>query len=435
MNVPTEQSPLLRGSPGIGWPNEPVRYNGFPYDFKTVAFISLSLVYCYMICGIVTVAIGATLEDLAADVGSVSTDIGSVYVARGVGSILGSFACFYVFEHHNPIKTLIASELITAIVCFLLPFVTVLTTLHVGYFIIGALNSVMQTGAMHVLRNLHGEKAGPWLGGLGACFVSAGVLVPGIQLLTDTLLYQYLVFGGLVLFGVAWFLALPDLYGEMVRIQEESIETATQHLSRDTKQNIPHYWAEVMVALLIFFVIGGGDAVTFYIETYVDDTGIIEPSLKAVILLVFYAMAAVGNVFGIIGQIGISDRMLSLELLVFAAVGGLGMFAVVCFPNSAKILWVGVALYGITTAPTVSYSFNIANRLSVHSAVSSAIVVLGMSLGISLLPYAASAIWQYYDAPLILIVVAACSMTLTIPFILLAPTVSYFKADRSFISF
>ena len=93
-----------------------------------------------MICGIVTVAIGATLEDLAKDVGYLSTDIGSVYMARGVGSVIGSFACFYIFDHYNPIGILGVSEAITAVTVFSLPFINSLITLHIAYFVIGILN-------------------------------------------------------------------------------------------------------------------------------------------------------------------------------------------------------------------------------------------------------------------------------------------------------
>lgn len=429
-----EKSPLL----GTGKAAEEKLYNGFPFETKTVASISLSMVYCYMICGVVTVAIGATLEDLAADVGYTPTDIGTVYVARGVGSILGSFACFYVFVHHDPVLILAGSEIFTALSCFALPFVTSLRTLHVIYFVIGALNSVMQTGAMHVLRNVHGDKAGPWLGGLGACFVSAGVIVPGIQLLTQSLVVQYCIFGALICAGVVWLLLLPDLHRHMQRLYQESVEKAVTdgnvEDSNDGKGKIPHYWAEVMVAFMIFCIIGGGDAVTFYIETYVNVTHVIKPSLKALVLLLFYLMAAVGNIFGILGQVGISDRMLSIQLLFFSLVGGLAMLVAGCYPESSTLLWVGVALYGLTTAPAVSYSFNIANRLSIHSAMSSAIVILGMSLGISLLPYYASYLWQLYDSPLVLIFVASGSILTTIPFLLLAPSVSYLKAERSFIT-
>jgi predicted MFS family arabinose efflux permease len=439
MSTKHESSPLLpqtlpqaNSTSGDG---EVALYNGFPYSMKTITYISFSLVYCYMICGVVTVAIGATLEDLAADVGYSSTDIGTVYVARGIGSILGSFVCFYIFEAQSPIRTLATAEAVTCLTIFALPFITSLYTLHVAYFIIGALNSVMQTGAMHVLRNLHGDRAGPWLGGLGACFVSAGVIVPGVQLLTASLLWQCVVFGGLIVIGVLWFLTLPDVFSEMKRLHELNLEKNSEHTEGIESDRIPHYWAELMVASMIFLIIGGGDAVTFYIETYVDETGIIKPSLKALLLLVFYMFAAIGNVFGIVGQIGISDRKLSIHLFSFVCTGGLGMLAVACFPSNSTLLWIGVGLYGLTTGPAVSYSFNIANRLSIHSAMSSAVIILGMSLGISFLPYATSCLWKYYDSPIVLIVVASASISMAVPFLFLAPSVSYLKKDRTFISF
>ena len=40
------------------------------------------------VCGIVLVAIGSTLEDLAHQIDRSTTSIGSVFIARGAGSVL-----------------------------------------------------------------------------------------------------------------------------------------------------------------------------------------------------------------------------------------------------------------------------------------------------------------------------------------------------------
>jgi hypothetical protein len=44
------------------------------------------------ICGIVLVALGSTLEDLAKNVEKTATKIGTVFIFRGFGAIFGAIA-------------------------------------------------------------------------------------------------------------------------------------------------------------------------------------------------------------------------------------------------------------------------------------------------------------------------------------------------------
>merc|ERR1719453_319140 len=44
------------------------------------------------ICGIVLTAIGSTLDSIASDCGTTSTAIGTVFVARGIGAVIGAIS-------------------------------------------------------------------------------------------------------------------------------------------------------------------------------------------------------------------------------------------------------------------------------------------------------------------------------------------------------
>ena len=132
-----EDSPLLKGKRGDVESGTVNNSNGYEYDKKTTVYISLSLVYCFIVCGLVTVALGATLEDLAVNVGYKATEIGSIFVARGVGSVLGSVLSFYIFEYSNAVRALVVNEALTACVSMTIPFITRLWILHTAYFMIG----------------------------------------------------------------------------------------------------------------------------------------------------------------------------------------------------------------------------------------------------------------------------------------------------------
>lgn len=110
---------------------------------------------------------GASVENIAADVGKLSTDIASVYVARGAGSILGSFASAPVFDNWNAIKCLIWTYAACVAVMLWIPYIDSLLFLHVAYLFIGGLTSLVSAGSILLLRKIHKEHAGPWLGALG----------------------------------------------------------------------------------------------------------------------------------------------------------------------------------------------------------------------------------------------------------------------------
>ena len=129
-----EEDPLLKKKQREG---EGEDENFYEYDWKTTCCISGSLVYCFIVCGLVTVALGAALEDLASNVGCEPTAIGTIYVARGVGSVLGSVMSFYIFEYLNAVRALIVNEMLTVLVSLSMPFITHLWVLHMAYFMIG----------------------------------------------------------------------------------------------------------------------------------------------------------------------------------------------------------------------------------------------------------------------------------------------------------
>lgn len=441
-----ESSPLLveKNSPGG---NKTTRLfippDDYEYDKYTTFYISLSLVYCFIVCGLMTVALGATLEDLARNVGHEATDIGTIYVARGVGSVVGSILSFYVFEHCNAVMALIVNDFAIAVVSLFMPFISNLWTLHVAYMLVGGITSILQAGSMLLLRKVHKEKAGPWLGAFGASFVSAGIMVPAVQLLVPDLLWQYVLFTLAVVCGACWLLSLPSIREDINSVTSHTLAdvgemeegSSNGKVNDDPTTHPPHFRAEMVVGAMVFFAIGGGDSLTFYLETYVDSNGSLQGCNKEVLLLFFFVFATVGDVLGILGQLDVTDKMLSLQTGLIFLTGATAMFIVIMNPVSHVALWIGVCIFGLCNAPSISYCFNIANRLSYPSATSTAMIMFGLSLGISLMPYFTSVVWETFDAPLALMYVGCLCSIVPIFLLYLAPSFSYLKGTHNFITF
>lgn len=279
-----------------------------------------------------------------------------------------------------------------------------------------------------------------------------GIAVPAVQLLMSSLTSQFLTISSLVMCGACWLSLLPPLRedvrssslcgrGARGHDRQEENDLELQQLQPQGSDELlvegapPHYWADCAVAAMIFFAIGGGDAIAFYLETYVDASPALAASCnKELLLLFFFAFATVGDVLGIVGQAGLTDRALSLHTGGLFLVGAGGLLLVVLRPASPAALWLGVCVFGLTNAPSISYSFNLANRLSRPSATSTAVIMLGLSLGVSLVPYLTSLIWRRLDWPLALMCVGCCCATLPVLLLVVAPSCSYLKTQRSFIT-
>lgn len=252
-----------------------------------------------------------------------------------------------------------------------------------------------------------------------------------MQLLVPSLYIQFLLIAVLVLGGVGWLLTLPPLREDVHTSSDDSLPLPLH----EPKHVPPHYWAECVVAAMIFFAIGGGDSLTFYLETYVDSIPELQSCNKALLLLFFFVFATIGDVLGIFCQMGLTDRMLSFQAAVLFLTAASSMLLVIFYPTSPVSLWMAVCVFGLCNAPSISYCFNLANRLSEPSATSTSIIMLGLSLGVSLVPYLTSLVWHQFNLPLVLMFVGCSSAAFPVLLLCIAPSCSYLKNERNFITY
>jgi predicted MFS family arabinose efflux permease len=577
----SEDTPLLPALAAVSVP--PVALKSFRYDFadrdgmssshgmhtrSAFWFLNLGLLSCYVVCGLIIAALSASIQDIAANVGRQSTDIASVYVARGVGSVIGSFASAPIFDRNNAVQWLVYTYFATAAAMIWIPYIDSLMSLHIAYFVIGAVTSLISAGSILLLRKIHREHAGPWLGALGAALVSAGIIVPVVQMGVGPFRDQFFIYALLVMLGAVWLRLLPfipeDIHtsasGELMASVAMQVTESTHSMlsvksNRSNKSNTffmtsvsaasgqsssslycsivgdrnmtnssfshssqkrlcshgsgiahldggrgsrgrggslpdrmrefedanpsdeshgstpfididdddvdieaeggrhnmeqvvhvevdfvstgrdrgkdndrgrdsekekdiyaeedsessqpdppPHYWTDMLISLMVFFIVGGSTSFSIYLETYVDQTPIINTNLKAMALLVFFCSGTVANISGIFVQISISDRSLGRLTASVLAFGALGTLLVMGIKDSAAAIWTGIAIFGFSSAITVGFCFNIANRLSYPSATSTSIIMIGSSVGVSIIPYISSLLIAAYAPGMIMLV-------------------------------
>lgn len=105
---------------------------------------------CYMcsmgVCGVVLVALGSTLSGLAKIIGVKSTDLGTVFIARGVGAVIGaiSSAKLYLWFNGNHVMSLSLLFIFTILV--ITPYNKTIYGIHTLFFFYGLNTSITDTG-------------------------------------------------------------------------------------------------------------------------------------------------------------------------------------------------------------------------------------------------------------------------------------------------
>jgi len=381
----------------------------------------LSLGIGYMlamgVCGVVLVALGSSLEDLAENIGLEATDIGTVFIARGCGAIFGAVVSAKIYRWFAGNLVMTVALALIIILLLYLPFNKSYVLLHVYFLFLGFGTAVTDTGCQIMTRKVHGKKAGPWLGANTVAFGISGALVPLIAIVTGSLVLQYYILSAIIT-GVTIFIFLgpsPDKLG---------ISGQPAGAPKNGKK-VPHYNVEIMLGCMVFCLIGGKVTSTAYLSTYVDDTGVIDTSKESALVLVLWIAITIGRLAGVYDQRFLTNVTLPVHLSIFLIGGFLSMLLVLWYPNSGPVLWIGVAFYGLFNGPCVGYCYDLNNRITFPSEESMAIVMFGLNFGASLVPYLNSVIWTATGSPKTLIVTIFLSMFIPLPLLHMVKYVSY----------
>lgn len=144
--------------------------------------LAISYMASMGICGLVLVSLGQKLMYLATHVGLTPQEIGTVFVLRGIGAVVGSLLSAALYHEYSGNRIITLALMIIFLVLLLLPHNTSYLYLHVYFFLLGFCTAITDTGCQIMTRKLHGEFAGPWLGANTVAFGLTGALVPLVVL-------------------------------------------------------------------------------------------------------------------------------------------------------------------------------------------------------------------------------------------------------------
>ncbi len=114
---------------------------------------------------------------------------------------------------------------------------------------------------------------------------------------------------------------------------------------------------------------------TSYLETYVDDLGVISTDTSGYVLTVFWAGLALSRIAIVIYQTkGIPVPYLISIFLVCIFICIVVSIMILVFPDNAVILWVGMTVFGLAIGPAAGIVFGINNLLTIQSEMSTSIL-------------------------------------------------------------
>jgi len=363
------------------------------------------------VCGIILVAIGSNLKQLADNCNTTTTHIGTVFIVRGVGAIFGAVVSAKVYRFAPGNRVMMVTLLFLSLLVMVLPVVGDIYTMHVVFGLLGMCTAVTDTGCQIQTRKVHGAKAGPWLGVNTVVFSISGAFVPLIALATDSLFAQCGILAG-VTFVSALLLCVPkapealpppgqafapkhaprrvapqddddddkallggataasssgeDTVAEGLKLKEAGLSSSLELKAVPEKKSFA-YIVELLAGFEALWLIGGKVAATSYFTTYVDYTGVIPSKQSGLLIVLLWVGISLGRVVGIFDQLGLPTERLYRHVYLQLWLGAGGMLAVLVWPSSGVALWTGVLVYGFFNGPTIGYVYDLCNRTTAAS--------------------------------------------------------------------
>jgi predicted MFS family arabinose efflux permease len=387
---------------------------------------------------VVLVALGSSLEQLAERVGTVSTEVGSVFIARGVGAIFGAIFSAKLYGSLPGNTAMMWVLLSLGGLLLWLPFESSLVMLHFSFFLLGLCTAMVDTGCQIMSRRVHGSLAGPWLGANTVAFGLSGALVPLIGYLTSNLIVQYSILAGLSAATALFLLILPtpETQEGFIAKRRHFVPAASRRHGTSeplavVADFLKTFQIEFLISFMVFWLIGGKVGITAYITEYVMDLGVLPSSDISLLITVLWLAISVGRLIGIQLQRSISLGKLYGESLALFIAGAVAILFLPLFPHSQVVLWLCVSIYGVVNGPTVGYAYDLNNRLTVPSETGMSIVMFGLNCGSSFIPFSISKVWSTVDSPEVLSYFVLASQLLPIPALLMVRQIQRSAAKRA----
>jgi MFS family permease len=384
-------------------------------------YLNFGIIYTYASSGMALLTQGSSVYFLAEQIGYSENALGTLIIVCGVMRFSCNMASGFILAEFEPRMVAIIAQVITVGAMLWVPFVNSVWSLYLTFALISGCMGITLVCCVQIIRVVNREIAGPWLSSCSLMSYVGGLIPPILQAITGSLLIQFIVYAVLTLLSVAC-LATIDIESAK-RITKTSSGTAL--VAIDTS---PHYWVETSLACVMALSVSY-TAITFFLESYADETYVLSSQNEASWLLLYYVMCTIFAILLSLGDLVFchdeTGNNFYIHLMVVVLISALGDLLVSIFPSSDAVLWLGTGLDGFGFGPVVSFCFEINNQLTSPTPMSSSILLFGISLSSLVIPSIISELWDYFDYPSMLFIVPTVAKILSVPLIIATPFLSY----------
>ncbi len=336
--------------------------------------ITVAYFLTFVLLGIVTSSLGATLPGLAEQTGVQLSQISFLFTTRSLGYLMGALLGGRLYDRVKGHPLMGSALLITAVALSLVPVIPVLWGLAVVLLFVGLGEGILDVGGNTLVVWLHGKKVGPFMNGLHFFFGIGAFLSP--ILVAQMILFNGGIGGAYWLFALLvfpvglWLLRLPSPPAPKADPSEKTVP----------RLNYKMVWS---IAIFMMLYVGSEVGYGSWIYTYGLNLGISEVN-AAYLTSVFWGAFTLSRLVAI----PLGARLRPSTILIASLTGALLSLSLIFFlPNHELVLWVGSFGFGFSIAPVFPTMLTFAgHRMTITGRVTS-FFFLGATAGGMLLPW------------------------------------------------
>jgi fucose permease len=364
----------------------------------------------FVMLGLFTSSLGPTLPYLAGNVGATLQAASILFAARSFGYMMGALVGSRLYDKVAGHTLICAVLLGMSGVLALIPFVALLWLLTLSMFVLGALESTLDTGANTLLVWLHREKVGPFMNGLHFMFGVGAFLVPIV-------VAQATLHLGSPSWAY-WFLALLPLPLLLVftRLPSPRAEARPQEASGAPSRSVRSPLV-LLIAGFFFFYAGVEIAFGNWIYSYAAQVGIADEITANYLTSAFWGAFTLGRLFTVPLALKLRPRQL---LWLCQAGAAASLLPMLLAPQHTLLMWLGSIGLGVAIAAVFPTMITLAERNMTIQGSTMGVFFVGVSLGAMTIPWL---IGQFFErAPYGMLITVAASFVLSTLMLLLILT-------------
>ncbi|MEZ4861332.1 MAG: MFS transporter [Caldilineaceae bacterium] len=312
---------------------------------KTIGYYA-----AFVALGLTVASMGPTINGLAENTGSTLSQISYLFLLRAFGYLLGSLLAGRVYDRRPGHPIMVVALGIGIAMLVILPLAPTLSLLIVIVLVLGIGEGLLDVGGNTLLVWIHSPNVGPYMNalhfffGLGA--VGSPLLVAQVMQLTGGIAWVYWLIALLLCPVLFWLAYLPS---PVIHQQE----------TEDGRHEAVNYRLLGLLVLFFFLFVGVEVSYSGWIFNYAVASGLGNNATAAYLNAVFWIAFTLGRLLGI----PISARLRPRTIILVDLLGCILFVAIVLlWPQSATVLWIGVAGAGLSMASIFAVTLSWAER-------------------------------------------------------------------------